>query len=72
MRRLLLDRNMIALYCIYIQMLLARSTTKPVAACLTKAVRSLRIDAPLHPSVIERLKTGKVLNYDTRIVSFES
>jgi uncharacterized protein (DUF2235 family) len=29
-----------------------------------KTIRELRNDAPLHPTVIERLRAGKVLNYD--------
>jgi hypothetical protein len=29
-----------------------------------KAVRALVNDAPLHPTVLERMKVGKVLNYD--------
>ncbi|MEH2623204.1 uncharacterized protein (DUF2235 family) [Bradyrhizobium sp. AZCC 1719] len=29
-----------------------------------RAVRNLRNDAPLHPTVLERLQAGKVLNYD--------
>jgi uncharacterized protein (DUF2235 family) len=29
-----------------------------------KLIRSLKDDAPLHPSVLERLQAGKVLNYD--------